>query len=54
MTKIEERLLEDANQVLAIDRRMKQIDEEIAVLKTKISELEIKEKDILELEGLNG
>jgi hypothetical protein len=40
MNRIEELVLEDANQVLAIDRRMKKIDEEMKVIKNKINELE--------------
>ena len=40
MNRIEELVLEDANQVLAIDRRMKKIDEEMKIIKNKIKELE--------------
>jgi uncharacterized membrane protein (DUF106 family) len=40
MNRIEELVIEDANQVLAIDRRMKKIDEEMKVIQDKIKELE--------------
>ena len=40
MTHLEDSIIDDANEVLAIDRRMKQIDMRIAAINTRKAEIE--------------